>query len=163
MPICILSVKLAEESWRHMMTHVSIIGGMSLLFKLGCMLILMMWCVGKTTIVRNLASLCGVPLTEFALTAGSDTSDLLGGFEQVDYNRILQDSAAAVENLVQTAIRRLLLSVRKSYAPGSSSGSSNLSKICQAWKTCKNCLAEIPAREAFTLHLVRSTLFVLSL
>lgn len=39
---------------------------------------------GKTCIIRCLAALAGRSLVELSLTAGSDTSDLLGGFEQVE-------------------------------------------------------------------------------
>jgi len=42
---------------------------------------------GKTTIVRILAQLCGRSLLELPLNSGTDTSDLLGGFEQVDLSR----------------------------------------------------------------------------
>ena len=37
---------------------------------------------GKTTLVRQVAQLCGQPLVEVALHSGTDASDLLGGFEQ---------------------------------------------------------------------------------
>lgn len=45
---------------------------------------------GKTSIVRALALLCNQQLVEVALTAGSDTSDILGGFEQIEPARKLQ-------------------------------------------------------------------------
>ena len=45
---------------------------------------------GKTTLVRQVAQLCGRKLVEVALTGGTDTSDLLGSFEQVDLQRYLQ-------------------------------------------------------------------------
>lgn len=38
---------------------------------------------GKTAAVRALAALAGRQLVELSLTSGTDTSDLLGGFEQV--------------------------------------------------------------------------------
>ena len=40
--------------------------------------------------VRALASLAGQDLIELALTPGTDTSDLLGGFEQLEPRRRLQ-------------------------------------------------------------------------
>lgn len=46
--------------------------------------------VGKTSLVRSLALLCNQPLVEVALTSGSDTSDLLGGFEQVEPRRRIE-------------------------------------------------------------------------
>jgi midasin len=45
---------------------------------------------GKTGAVRTLAALCGQPLLELSLTSGTDTSDLLGGFEQVEPARRVQ-------------------------------------------------------------------------
>ena len=45
---------------------------------------------GKTSIVRCLAALCGQLLVEVALTAGTDTSDILGGFEQLEPRRRIQ-------------------------------------------------------------------------
>jgi midasin len=38
---------------------------------------------GKTSLARSLAALCGRRLAEVPLTPGTDTSDLLGSFEQV--------------------------------------------------------------------------------
>ena len=40
--------------------------------------------------VRLAAQLCNRQLVEIALTGGTDTSDLLGSFEQVDMQRYLQ-------------------------------------------------------------------------
>eukprot|EP00741_Cyanophora_paradoxa_P000351 tig00000403_g342.t1 len=42
---------------------------------------------GKTSLVRLLAALAGAPLREMAVTSASDTSDLLGCFEQLDLAR----------------------------------------------------------------------------
>ncbi|RMJ23781.1 hypothetical protein PHISP_05349 [Aspergillus sp. HF37] len=42
---------------------------------------------GKTTIIRKLAALSGANLVELALSADTDTMDLIGGFEQIDYKR----------------------------------------------------------------------------
>ena len=39
---------------------------------------------GKTAVARQLAALVDAPLTELALTAATDTGDLLGSFEQVE-------------------------------------------------------------------------------
>lgn len=45
---------------------------------------------GKTSAVRTLATLAGRPLVEMALTGGTDTGDLLGGFEQLEPTRRVQ-------------------------------------------------------------------------
>ena len=42
---------------------------------------------GKRTIVRQLASLCGGSLHELSLTAATDTSDMLGSYEQAEPTR----------------------------------------------------------------------------
>lgn len=42
---------------------------------------------GKTAAVRTLARLAGRSLVEMSLTTGTDTSDLLGGYEQLDPNK----------------------------------------------------------------------------
>ena len=56
---------------------------------------------GKTTIVQMLASLSGNRLRQAALTAATDTSELLGSFEQRDPSR----DRAAVEEDVFSAIK----------------------------------------------------------
>ena len=45
---------------------------------------------GKTSLVRLAAQLAGKLLFEVVLTSGTDTSDLLGGFEQLEPSRKLQ-------------------------------------------------------------------------
>lgn len=50
---------------------------------------------GKTTLARSAAALCGVPLVELALTSGTDTSDLLGSFEQLEPERRVQEVSEA--------------------------------------------------------------------
>jgi ABC-type glutathione transport system ATPase component len=47
---------------------------------------------GKTSVARLVASLAGRALSEIALTSGTDTSDLLGSFEQLEPSRRLQAS-----------------------------------------------------------------------
>ncbi|PWY71646.1 midasin [Aspergillus heteromorphus CBS 117.55] len=42
---------------------------------------------GKTTLIRKLAAVNGASLVELALSADTDTMDLVGGFEQIDYRR----------------------------------------------------------------------------
>ncbi|KAJ5569528.1 uncharacterized protein N7459_008958 [Penicillium hispanicum] len=42
---------------------------------------------GKTTLIRKLAALNGANLEELALSADTDTMDLIGGFEQIDHRR----------------------------------------------------------------------------
>jgi midasin len=65
---------------------------------------------GKTSVARLLAALAGRPLLELVLTTGTDTSDLLGSFEQVEPARRVQEIADAAGRLVSAACERLLLS-----------------------------------------------------
>ena len=46
--------------------------------------------VGKTSLARTAAQVAGQQLTEIALTGGTDTADLLGGFEQLEPKRKVQ-------------------------------------------------------------------------
>ncbi len=45
---------------------------------------------GKTSLAQTVAALAGQELVEVALTSSTDTSDLLGGFEQLEPHRQLQ-------------------------------------------------------------------------
>ncbi|KAJ2419303.1 AAA ATPase midasin, partial [Coemansia sp. RSA 2524] len=60
---------------------------------------------GKTALVRWLASVTGNRLVEFAMNAGVDTSELLGGFEQVDVqrhrSRLVEQVSELVDRLVE--------------------------------------------------------------
>ena len=47
---------------------------------------------GKTSLAHVVAGLAGQELVEVALTSSTDTSDLLGGFEQLEPCRQLQAS-----------------------------------------------------------------------
>lgn len=47
---------------------------------------------GKTSLARTVAGLAGQELVGLALHGGTDTSDLLGGFEQLEPSRRLQVS-----------------------------------------------------------------------
>ena len=62
---------------------------------------------GKTAAVRTLASLCGQPLLELSLTSGTDTSDLLGGFEQVEPAHKVQELAREAQTLLAAAAELL--------------------------------------------------------
>ncbi|GLA60542.1 hypothetical protein AtubIFM54640_001021 [Aspergillus tubingensis] len=62
---------------------------------------------GKTTLIRKLAALNGASLVELALSADTDTMDLVGGFEQIDYKReissLVQQIAVFLRRHVITA------------------------------------------------------------
>ena len=64
---------------------------------------------GKTTMVRALAGATGNVLREVAVTSDTDTTDLLGCFEQVDLQRRRRAFLAAVRSSLAALSRRLLL------------------------------------------------------
>ncbi|NXN90988.1 MDN1 protein, partial [Rhinopomastus cyanomelas] len=65
--------------------------------------------VGKTSLVELLAHLTGHRLKVMAMNSAMDTTELLGGFEQVDINRPWQHLLEKVENVVCTLVRDSLL------------------------------------------------------
>ncbi|KAL2832978.1 hypothetical protein BDW59DRAFT_157121 [Aspergillus cavernicola] len=65
---------------------------------------------GKTTLIRKLAAMNGANLIELALSADTDTMDLVGGFEQIDHNR---EISALVQDILQF-VRRHILSTNPS-------------------------------------------------
>ncbi|KAL4893065.1 AAA ATPase [Aspergillus ambiguus] len=65
---------------------------------------------GKTTLIRKLAALNGASLVELALSADTDTMDLIGGFEQMDHKR---DVSSLVQD-VSMFLRRHIISTHSS-------------------------------------------------
>uniref|UniRef100_A0A8C0ZFS4 Midasin n=1 Tax=Cyanistes caeruleus TaxID=156563 RepID=A0A8C0ZFS4_CYACU len=65
--------------------------------------------VGKTSLVELLAHLTGHRLKIMAMNSAMDTTELLGGFEQVDINRPWQRLLEKVEHAVSTLVRDGLL------------------------------------------------------
>ncbi|NXJ78761.1 MDN1 protein, partial [Trogon melanurus] len=64
---------------------------------------------GKSSLVELLAHLTGHRLKIMAMNSAMDTTELLGGFEQVDINRPWQCLLEKVENAVSTLVRDSLL------------------------------------------------------
>eukprot|EP00879_Flechtneria_rotunda_P007272 GHRR01007629.1.p1 GENE.GHRR01007629.1~~GHRR01007629.1.p1 ORF type:complete len:772 (+),score=333.56 GHRR01007629.1:213-2318(+) len=64
---------------------------------------------GKTSLARVASGLVGVDLLELGLTQGTDTSDLLGSFEQVEPARKVQDLAAEAHRVLTAVTQHLLL------------------------------------------------------
>ncbi|XP_066468783.1 midasin [Tiliqua scincoides] len=64
---------------------------------------------GKTSLVRLLAYLTGHQLKTLAMNSSMDTTELLGGFEQVDFIRPWKNLLEKVENVVSTLLRDSLL------------------------------------------------------
>ncbi|NXX88474.1 MDN1 protein, partial [Centropus bengalensis] len=65
--------------------------------------------VGKTSLVELLAHLTGHRLKIMAMNSAMDTTELLGGFEQVDINRPWQRLLEKVEQAMSTLVRDSLL------------------------------------------------------
>ena len=64
--------------------------------------------VGKTNLIRVLASYTGNRLREVAMTSDTDTTDLLGCFEQVDVQRKRRTFIVAFNDLHEQLVRALL-------------------------------------------------------
>ncbi|KAI5634933.1 AAA domain (dynein-related subfamily) domain-containing protein [Phthorimaea operculella] len=65
---------------------------------------------GKSSIVQLLADLTGHDLQVIPVTSAMDVSDLLGGFEQVDYNRNCENLYDKIETLTIQTVRDQWLS-----------------------------------------------------
>ncbi|KAG6451200.1 midasin [Manduca sexta] len=64
---------------------------------------------GKSSIVQVLADLTGNDLQVIPVTSAMDVSDLLGGFEQVDYNRNLENIFDKLETISIQTVRDMWL------------------------------------------------------
>ncbi|XP_047493219.1 LOW QUALITY PROTEIN: midasin-like [Penaeus chinensis] len=80
--------------------------------------------VGKTSVVKLLARLTGNQLYTFTVNSDMDVTELLGGFQQVDYGRSLGDIVEETENAVSAAVRQLVLA----------SSSAHAKKILKSWE-----------------------------
>ena len=89
---------------------------------------------GKTAAVRGLAALAGQPLLELSLTSGTDTSDLLGGFEQVEAARKVQEAARRVQGLLGGAAELLLPALRL----GDERQAALLRGLAAAWEAARS-------------------------
>nr|XP_023017788.1 midasin [Leptinotarsa decemlineata] len=67
---------------------------------------------GKSSVVKTLAVLAGKTLKTLPVTSAMDTTDILGGFEQTNYSRHLDEIAKEAERLSFEAIQELLIGKR---------------------------------------------------
>ncbi|ETP42508.1 hypothetical protein F442_10595 [Phytophthora nicotianae P10297] len=65
---------------------------------------------GKTSSVRLLAALSGNTLHELGMSAGTDATELLGCFEQVDVGRKLRDIKHKIQLVYEKVLQQLMLS-----------------------------------------------------
>lgn len=56
---------------------------------------------GKTTLIKKAAAVSGAKLVELALSADTDTMDLIGGFEQIDHNREISSLVQEIALFIQ--------------------------------------------------------------
>ncbi|GBG67611.1 hypothetical protein CBR_g741 [Chara braunii] len=75
---------------------------------------------GKTSVVRSLAALTGNVLHEYALTSATDTTELLGCFEQYDPLRSLRETDGRVMAALERVCAQLLSSGGMNTATGES-------------------------------------------
>lgn len=68
---------------------------------------------GKSSVVQILADLTGNDLQVLPVTSAMDVSDLLGGFEQVDYNRNLENIYDKIETLTIQTVRNIWLTTER--------------------------------------------------
>eukprot|EP01114_Cavostelium_apophysatum_P009738 TRINITY_DN2299_c0_g1_i6.p1 TRINITY_DN2299_c0_g1~~TRINITY_DN2299_c0_g1_i6.p1 ORF type:complete len:3028 (+),score=822.70 TRINITY_DN2299_c0_g1_i6:117-9200(+) len=83
---------------------------------------------GKTSIIRLLAQLTRNTLLEFAMNTGVDTTELLGGFEQVDVNRYKKSVLEMTEDMVGRVSEELLVLNRIDH----------LKELRDMWSLCSN-------------------------
>ncbi len=94
---------------------------------------------GKTAVVRTLAELCGRPLIELSLNSGTDASDLLGGFEQVDVGRRRKEFCRAVRDALAAATAAVL------EADALAEGLDRLQAAALAWSAAEPQVADADA------------------
>ncbi|KAG7171260.1 Midasin-like 4, partial [Homarus americanus] len=72
--------------------------------------------VGKTSLVKLLARLTGHRILTLTVNSDMDVTELLGGFEQIDYGRVLGEAVCDVGHAAWAALRKALLHGRESQA-----------------------------------------------
>lgn len=92
---------------------------------------------GKTTLIRKLAAINGATLEELALSADTDTMDLIGGFEQIDHRREVSSFVNDVEGFLRHQIIHSFATGDVSNAVGSAL------QICQHFQTTETSLETV--------------------
>jgi len=69
---------------------------------------------GKSTVLHSIAQLCNRQLHQFAITSSTDSTELLGCFEQVDANRSQRQFATEYNQLYEDVSRCLMIHFRDS-------------------------------------------------
>lgn len=112
---------------------------------------------GKTSLARTLAGLAGQELVELALNGGTDTSDLLGGFEQLEPSRRLQVSLSSQQHIMPEV--PIMSFSEKAPQPLPARDFPNAKRRCNAiiqsyWTvwSWEQCLSSCTSRLAVCLH-----------
>lgn len=103
------------KSRRSMETNLLILRNQTLVLKALAQNVKMNWlsilvgstATGKSSIIQTLADVTGNDLHVIPVTSAMDVSDLLGGFEQVDYNRNLENIYDEIETLTIQVVREV--------------------------------------------------------
>ena len=71
-------------------------------------------CVGKTSLIRMVADLMNQSLVEFSVNNATDTSDLLGGFNKIEheklvFNEVIDLLKQLYQNLIKSFLGNLIL------------------------------------------------------
>ncbi|XP_065212438.1 midasin [Planococcus citri] len=64
---------------------------------------------GKTSVVHVISQLCNKKLDVLSVNAAMDTMEILGGFEQVDYNRRFEEICSLMEEIFFIVLQKLIL------------------------------------------------------
>ena len=71
---------------------------------------------GKTCLVKLLARLTGKRLLTLTVNSDMDVTELLGGFQQVDYKQLLGEALVTANSEIQATVRKALLNDEESQA-----------------------------------------------
>ncbi|KAJ5112649.1 hypothetical protein N7532_000694 [Penicillium argentinense] len=92
---------------------------------------------GKTTLIKKLAAVKGANLEELALSADTDTMDLIGGFEQIDHRREVSSFVHDIELFLRQQVIH-------SFASGDVTDDvASALQICQHFQTSETSLETV--------------------
>ncbi|KAE9533494.1 hypothetical protein AGLY_009132 [Aphis glycines] len=96
-------------------SHVHTLNSLAVCMKMKWMPILVGSGSGKTSVIKTLAQLYGNELRVLSVNAAMDTMEILGGFEQADFNRHLEEFARKIEKKMLIEVGKQLLSGQNDY------------------------------------------------
>ncbi|VVC30846.1 ATPase, dynein-related, AAA domain,von Willebrand factor, type A,AAA+ ATPase domain,P-loop [Cinara cedri] len=96
-------------------SHIHILNSLAVCVKMNWMPILVGSGSGKNSVIKTLAQLYGCELYTLSVNSALDTIEILGGFEQADYNRHLEDFAKIIENKIYLKVSEKMLNGQTDY------------------------------------------------